>query len=262
MDNVNSAIDVNTWITNPSQKFTNAAYGAWSWAGCTKWADPDCPDNAVYPGTGVDPTSAMNNCWAYDWKLNDDLPWKSNSVYVRQSDMSDAFWDTLWDLSHQPECNEGRAVCIITFEYYGGKMLEEPTDCSGDGPCTSFVHRHQGWNIQVSSLWRKGDSAGMETSTNWVAKAFAAIDQYSSLKESYQNYISNQWTVEPWKDKFFPGQNVSPDHWKYRYFGPSSNGVYKRLQDVKCRYNPYNLFTTPATADIVVELPDDCSIST
>ncbi|KAF4713279.1 hypothetical protein FOZ63_014940 [Perkinsus olseni] len=129
-------------------------------------------------------------------------------------------------------------------------MLDEPTDCSGAGPCTSFIHRHQGWNVQVSSLWNKGDSAGEETSTNWVAKAFAAIDQFSSLEESYQNYISNQWTVERWKDKFFPGQDVQPDHWKYRYFGPLSNGVYNRLQEVKCHYNPYNLFTTPTTADI------------
>ncbi|KAF4686554.1 hypothetical protein FOZ60_005061 [Perkinsus olseni] len=250
MDKVDSAVQANTWITKPSQKFTNAAYGAWSWAGCTKWADPDCPSDAVYPGTGVDPTSAMDNCWAYDWSLNENLPWKSNSVYVRESDMTDSFWDTIWDLSHQPECQKGRNICIITFEYYGGKMLDEPTDCSGAGPCTSFIHRHQGWNVQVSSLWNKGDSAGEETSTNWVAKAFAAIDQFSSLEESYQNYISNQWTVERWKDKFFPGQDVQPDHWKYRYFGPLSNGVYNRLQEVKCHYNPYNLFTTPTTADI------------
>ncbi|KAF4686574.1 hypothetical protein FOZ60_005043 [Perkinsus olseni] len=259
MDKVDSAVQANTWITKPSQKFTNAAYGAWSWAGCTKWADPDCPSDAVYPGTGVDPTSAMDNCWAYDWSLNENLPWKSNSVYVRESDMTDSFWDTIWDLSHQPECQKGRNICIITFEYYGGKMLDEPTDCSGAGPCTSFIHRHQGWNVQVSSLWNKGDSAGEETSTNWVAKAFAAIDQFSSLEESYQNYISNQWTVERWKDKFFPGQDVQPDHWKYRYFGPLSNGVYNRLQEVKCHYNPYNLFTTPTTADIVVQLPTTCT---
>ncbi|KAF4748823.1 hypothetical protein FOZ62_010582, partial [Perkinsus olseni] len=89
MDKVDSAVQVNTWITKPSQKFTNAAYGAWSWAGCTKWADPDCPSDAVYPGTGVDPTSAMDNCWAYDWSLNENLPWKSNSVYVRETGVSE-----------------------------------------------------------------------------------------------------------------------------------------------------------------------------
>ncbi|EER00982.1 hypothetical protein Pmar_PMAR007615 [Perkinsus marinus ATCC 50983] len=256
MASIDSALDKDNWVTKPSELTTDHGYATWSWAGCTTWADPGTPPDADYPGPNGDFGSAKQGCYDYDWSLSVDSPWKSISVYIKHSDATDAFWDTVWDIVHEPEC-ENRNVCILTFEYYGGKMLEEPQDCSGGGPCTSFIHRHNGWNIQISSLYSKGDSNGEQVSTAWVAKAFAAIDAKSSLHTSYQNYLSNQWTTDPWKDQYFPGQDVLPDHWKYRYFG---DNIYSRLQQVKCRYNPDNLFVTDDTADIVVQLPDDCSM--
>ncbi|KAF4652928.1 hypothetical protein FOL47_010796 [Perkinsus chesapeaki] len=255
MDSVDSALDKDNWVTSPSELVTDHGYATWSWAGCTEWADPRTPASAEYPGVSGDFSGAAKGCYDYDASLSVNSPWKSISVYIKHSDATESFWNTVWDIVHEPEC-EDRNVCILTFEYYGGKMLQEPQDCSGAGPCTSFIHRSHGWNIQISSLWSKGDSGGENVAISWVAKAFATLDAKSSLHTSYQNYLSNQWTVSPWKVRYFPGQDVQPDHWKYRFFGDS---IYSRLQQVKCDYNPDNLFVTADTADIVVQLPDDCS---
>ncbi|KAF4672289.1 hypothetical protein FOL46_009196 [Perkinsus olseni] len=255
MASIDAALDKDNWVSKPSELTTDHGYATWSWAGCTQWADPEAPSTADYPGAGGDFDAAKQGCYDYDWSLSASSPWKSISVYIKHSDATESFWDAVWDVVHEPEC-ENRNLCILTFEYYGGKMIEEPQDCSGDGPCTSFIHRNNGWNIQIASLYSKGDSVGEQVSTSWVAKAFAAIDAKSSLHTSYQNYLSNQWTLPPWRDEYFPGQDVEADHWKYRFFG---DGLYSRLQQVKCQYNPDNLFVTADTSDIVVQLPDSCS---
>ncbi|KAF4723432.1 hypothetical protein FOZ63_006791 [Perkinsus olseni] len=255
MASIDAALDKDNWVTKPSELTTDHGYATWSWAGCTQWADPEAPSTADYPGAAGDFDAAKQGCYDYDWSLSVGSPWKSISVYIKHSDATQSFWDTVWDVVHEPEC-ENRNTCILTFEYYGGKMIDEPQDCSGEGPCTSFIHRNNGWNIQIASLYSKGDSVGEQVSTSWVAKAFAAIDARSSLHTSYQNYLSNQWTLPPWRDEYFPGQDVEADHWKYRFFG---DGLYSRLQQVKCQYNPDNLFVTADTSDIVVQLPDSCS---
>ena len=58
----------------------------------------------------------------------------------------------------------------------------------------------------------------------------------------YQNYIDNHLTVAQWSAQYFP-----------------TPGTFSFLQQVKCQYNPFNIFAVPNAVNISIPLPVPCS---
>jgi FAD/FMN-containing dehydrogenase len=89
---------------------------------------------------------------------------------------------------------------------------------------TAFVHRDSLYLAQYSTVWTwPGSSAGVTNQRNWLNAYYKSLHPYAS-GQAYQNYIDPDLT-----------------DWEAAYY----EGNYKRLQQVKAKYDPTDLFTFP-----------------
>jgi FAD/FMN-containing dehydrogenase len=108
-----------------------------------------------------------------------------------------------------------KATCVLEFDSFGGGVNEISPEA------TAFPHRNMSYLLQYQVYWN--DPAAARQSFGWIREAFAAIDPYTSAK-SYRNYC-----------------DLDLADWQTRYF----SGNYARLQDIKARLDPGNLFRFP-----------------
>jgi FAD/FMN-containing dehydrogenase len=89
---------------------------------------------------------------------------------------------------------------------------------------TAFVHRNSLYLAQYSTVWTwPGSAAGVKNQRDWLTSYYNSLHRYAS-GQAYQNYI-----------------DASLKDWETAYYGAN----YKRLQQVKAKYDPKNLFTFP-----------------
>ncbi|HEY2508569.1 MAG TPA: FAD-binding oxidoreductase [Streptosporangiaceae bacterium] len=106
----------------------------------------------------------------------------------------------------------------IAFDACGGAMNRV-------GPkATAFVHRDSLFLAQYSTVWTApGSAAGIRNQHDWLLSYYQQMHRYAGGK-AYQNYID-------------PGLT----DWEQAYYGVN----YPRLQQVKAKYDPGNLFRFP-----------------
>jgi hypothetical protein len=87
---------------------------------------------------------------------------------------------------------------------------------------TAFVHRDCLFNIKyATNIDMSAAESVKESGTRWIERIAAAMTSWTS-GQSYQNYI-----------------DPSLANWQEAYYGPN----YRRLQQVKHRYDPDRFFT-------------------
>jgi len=106
----------------------------------------------------------------------------------------------------------------------GGVQLEALGNCAINrvGPqATAFVHRDSLLHIVYLNFWGAQDThAVVDANLAWTKEIYAAMRPYAS-GYAYQNYI-----------------DASLSDWRHAYYGVN----YARLQRVKARYDPHDLF--------------------
>ena len=106
----------------------------------------------------------------------------------------------------------------IAFDALGGAVNRV-------GPhATAFVHRNALFNAQYSTSWTSpGSAGGVANQHAWLRSFYSRVHPHAN-GEAYQNYID-------------------PDlkNWQQAYYGAN----YPRLQRIKARYDPKDLFTFP-----------------
>jgi FAD/FMN-containing dehydrogenase len=106
----------------------------------------------------------------------------------------------------------------IAFDALGGAVNQvEPH-------ATAFVHRTALFNAQYLTEWTSpGTAAGVANQHAWLRSFYARLHPHGN-GEAYQNYIDPELT-----------------NWQQAYYGEN----YPRLQRIKARYDPADLFTFP-----------------
>jgi len=106
----------------------------------------------------------------------------------------------------------------------GGVQIEALGDCQVNrvpSDATAFVHRSSLFHIVYLDFWGAGDSpAVVAANLAWGRDTYVAMRPYAS-GHAYQNYI-----------------DASLSDWPRAYYGAN----YPRLQRVKARYDPHDLF--------------------
>lgn len=89
---------------------------------------------------------------------------------------------------------------------------------------TAFVHRNSLYLAQYSTVWNwPGTASGVQNQRDWLIGYYKSLHPYAS-GQAYQNYIDAGLT-----------------DWETAYYGAN----YKRLQQVKAKYDPKDLFRFP-----------------
>jgi FAD/FMN-containing dehydrogenase len=89
---------------------------------------------------------------------------------------------------------------------------------------TAFVHRNALYLAQYSTVWDwPGSKSGVTNQRAWLIAYYKSLHRYAS-GQAYQNYTDAGLT-----------------DWETAYYGAN----YKRLQEVKAKYDPKDLFTFP-----------------
>ena len=103
-------------------------------------------------------------------------------------------------------------LCALVIEDFHGAVTRVSAEA------TAFPHREPGFNLLVISQWR--DRAGTRDGIAWARSTFDRLSAHMS-ERSYINYLA------------------ADDHERIRCaYGPN----YRRLRDLKRRYDPENLF--------------------
>jgi FAD/FMN-containing dehydrogenase len=102
---------------------------------------------------------------------------------------------------------------IYQVNTLGGKI-----DDAGFSKASSYSHRGQNYLSELQTYWRQ------ESQTDKMVKAFEEVQQifYSNgIKQQYRNY-----------------PDINLKNWESAYYGEN----YHRLQKVKSKYDPQNIF--------------------
>lgn len=111
---------------------------------------------------------------------------------------------------------------IVSMEPYGGAINEVP------GHATAFVHRDAYFDIFTDSFWMLDSEK---------AEAF----------EWLKNYYESPGTKELWSEYYYQNYpNSEYKDWQNGYFGNN----YKKLQQVKKKWDPANKFNFPQSIEI------------
>jgi len=130
--------------------------------------------------------------------------WKANFL----SSLSDVAIDAIVD--RYDRC--AFPMSAIVLEHFHGQVTRI------DPEATAYPHRQQGYNVVLAGQWMDPAQGGDVTS--WIRGTYAALEP-SMADGRYVNYLADD-----------EGDQVA------RAYGPN----YARLQRVKARYDPHNLF--------------------
>ena len=201
----------------------------WSWAGCTEWGGIDAyPAGGLTDLTEEELKDAMKKCYSYDHQHMSG-PYKSRSLYMPdESRLDGSFEETALDfVTNEAACKIDGAQCFVQLSYVGGAMIEPHSN-------SAFVHRTPGSHLQILVYWPVEMDSG--TFIDWSRRARAAFLPMS-IHESYQNY---------------PDSEIPAEEWPKLYFG--TTGVYERLIDLKCKYNPTGVMDLPHAAGATIPI--------
>lgn len=141
--------------------------------------------------------------------------YKAKSQYVNTAFPPEAVetmvrWIGDWPATSSPN---GAA---IQMDASGGAINRVPADA------TAFVHREDLFHCQFLAYWTGSDPRELvDRNLAWIADFYDEIRPFAS-GHAYQNYIDPD--LDGWQDAYY-GEN------------------YRRLEDVKARYDPHGLFT-------------------
>jgi FAD/FMN-containing dehydrogenase len=106
----------------------------------------------------------------------------------------------------------------LAFDAFGGALNRVSPSA------TAFVHRNALFLAQYTTSWNwPGSSSGAANQHAWLRSYYASVHPYAS-GQAYQNYIDPDLT-----------------NWPQAYYGAN----YARLQQVKRKYDPHQLFNFP-----------------
>jgi FAD/FMN-containing dehydrogenase len=106
----------------------------------------------------------------------------------------------------------------LAFDAFGGAVNRVSPSA------TAFVHRDALFLAQYTTSWNwPGSSSGAANQHAWLRSYYASVHPYAS-GQAYQNYIDPDLT-----------------NWQQAYYGAN----YARLQQVKRKYDPHQLFNFP-----------------
>jgi hypothetical protein len=131
--------------------------------------------------------------------------WKSGFL----TELSDAAIDTIIDCFARCPTPMGQ----ILVEHFHGAATRVG---AGD---TAFPHRQEGYNLVILSQWT--DPAQTPACTAWARETYAAMQPFVG-KGRYVNYLDDDEEGDP----------------VAAAYGPN----YRRLQQIKARYDPENVF--------------------
>jgi len=145
---------------------------------------------------------------------------RGSSIFIPKDAMTDGQTPVIFKkLAQDSKCAESSS-CLSVIEFYGKQQLVEPRDCKFD-KCTSFDHRSEAWNVKLLNY--QAEAADYHIAEEWVAEARELLWPVS-LKTTYQNMQEGSQTNSEMASQYFPGEDT-----------------YKRLQQVKCKYDPYGV---------------------
>lgn len=217
-------------ITKTSSEIQDFGEAMWSWGGCTEWGGV-----SAYPPGGLAGISeeklqaAMQVCYKYDYD-NFRGPYKAKSLYLPdETKLDDSFEAIALRLVTDKICSSGIASCYLQMSYVGGAM-------STPHPNSAFVHRTPGFHLQMIVNWPEGMD---ETPfLDWTREARSQMYPLS-LQTAYQNYLDIDLDLATWSKEYFPAA-----------------GVFNRLIDIKCKYNPTPIFNVPQALSMMI--PQQC----
>jgi hypothetical protein len=104
---------------------------------------------------------------------------------------------------------------------------------------TAFVHRNALWDAQYYTQWGgTGSASGRQNQFNWMTNFWKQLHPHAN-GQAYQNYVDSALT-----------------NWQQAYYGEN----YHRLQLIKKKYDPGNLFHFPQSieAPVSTACANDC----
>jgi FAD/FMN-containing dehydrogenase len=104
---------------------------------------------------------------------------------------------------------------------------------------TAFVHRNALWDAQYYTQWAgTGSASGRQNQFNWMTNFWKQLHPHAN-GQAYQNYVDSALT-----------------NWQQAYYGEN----YHRLQLIKQKYDPGNLFHFPQSieAPVSTACANDC----
>jgi FAD/FMN-containing dehydrogenase len=141
--------------------------------------------------------------------------WKKKSSFGARPMSSDGIAAVIKHIETAPSS----VACILEFDTMGGAVRDVAPHA------TAFAHRDMSYLLQYQTEW-KGPTH-TDVALAWIRSAFAAIDPHTSMK-SYRNY-----------------SDLDLQDWQRRYF----DGNYPRLQAIKSRLDPSDLFRHPQSIE-------------
>ena len=200
----------------------------WSWAGCTDFGGvPAYPSGGLSGISEKKLQSAMRACYKYDYE-NFRGPYKSKSLYMPDETVLDSSFESIGlGFVTLPICSI--AKCYLQLSLVGGAMTIEHSN-------SAFVHRTPGFHLQMLVYWPNGMAE--ESFLDWT-RAAREVMLPISLNEAYQNYPDIDLDLPTWSDEYFPRE-----------------GVFERLIQIKCKYNPTDIFNVPQALSLMI--PQTC----
>lgn len=131
--------------------------------------------------------------------------WKSSFLGALNDDAIDAMVDAF------SSCTSPMSMMIV--EHFHGAATRVPIEA------TAFPHRHDGYNLLILSQWT--NAADDDCCTGWARRAYGAMTPFVA-NGRYANYLDADESGDP----------------AVAAYGPN----YRRLQQVKAKYDPRNLF--------------------
>lgn len=151
--------------------------------------------------------------------------WKNSSGFTAAPLSAEAITAILDWLGRAPSAN-----CLLQMDSFGGAINQKSPSA------TAFPHRTMNFIYQFQAYWTT--PAQQQAHHQWsVAFSTAIRDQYM-LNACYRNY-----------------PDLSLNDWQFKYYANN----YPALQQVKAKYDPYNVFQYPQSVELPEEGEAECT---